>query len=87
MKSFSDDVPASMTIQSPCLNLNEVVGCEYLHYPWDGWERWAIARGLEADLAGLGRAVIREASQHCWEDRLPSLGQTDRDRVGSPSAR
>lgn len=50
-----------------------MVGCEYLHYPWDDWERWAIDQGLNPDLAGLGRAVIREASQHCWTDRLQSL--------------
>jgi hypothetical protein len=60
-------------VLKPRLNLDQVVGCEYLHYPWDDWERWAIDQGLNPDLAGLGRAVIREASQHCWTDRLQSL--------------
>ncbi len=39
-------------------------------YPWDHWERAALAGGLARELATLGRAVMREASQHCWCERL-----------------
>ncbi len=28
---------------------------------------------MPRDLAGLGRAVMREADQHCWSERLQSL--------------
>jgi hypothetical protein len=39
-------------------------------YPWDDWQREALAAGLSPDLAALGRAVMREAYQHNWCDRL-----------------
>jgi len=39
-------------------------------YPWDDWQREALAAGLSPDLAALGRAVMREAYQHDWCDRL-----------------
>ena len=39
-------------------------------YPWDQWERVALAGGLARELATLGRAIMREASQHCWCGRL-----------------
>lgn len=39
-------------------------------YPWDRWERSALAAGLDEDLAVLGRAVFREAFQHQWDDHL-----------------
>lgn len=42
-------------------------------YPWDGWEKHALARGVADELARLGRAVIREAWQHGWGERLKSL--------------
>jgi len=35
-------------------------------FHWDWWEEDAIARGLDRDLATLGRAVIRETDQHRW---------------------
>ena len=41
-------------------------------YPWDFWERRALASGVPADLATLGRAVMREADQHGWCGRLQS---------------
>jgi hypothetical protein len=47
--------------------------CTYGHYPWDYWEKRALLRGVPRDLAGLGRAVMREADQHCWSERLQSL--------------
>ena len=39
-------------------------------YPWDDWERSALASGLAAELANLGRAVMREAYNHAWCERL-----------------
>lgn len=47
--------------------------CTYGSYPWDFWEKRALARGVPRDLAGLGRAVMREADQHMWSERLQSL--------------
>ena len=43
------------------------------HYPWDDWHGWALARGLDAGLAGLGRLLIREAFNHGWQPWLQSL--------------
>ncbi len=39
-------------------------------WPWDHWERFALASGLASGLATLGRAVMREADQHAWCERL-----------------
>jgi hypothetical protein len=39
-------------------------------YPWDDWQREALAAGLSPEVAALGRAVMREAYQHHWCDRL-----------------
>ena len=50
-----------------------VLACSVGHYPWDDWERVALAAGLPEELAGLGRAVMREAYQHGWPPRLQSL--------------
>jgi hypothetical protein len=56
--------------------------CEYGHYPWDDWERHARACGLDADLAGLARLLIREAFQHDWPDWLkPVCGWSDDGRA------
>lgn len=52
---------------------DEVMGSAVGAYPWDGWEQHALAQGVPADLATLGRAVIREAWQHEWSERLRSL--------------
>lgn len=54
----------------PRLRDDEVMGSVYGDYPWDGWQRWAFARGVPLDLATLGRAVIREAWQHGWDEEL-----------------
>jgi len=43
------------------------------HYPWDDWERHALARGLDAELAGQGRLLIREAFNHGWEAWLQNF--------------
>ena len=64
---------AVATVPRPRLDTANVLGCAYGQYPWDDWHRWAQARGLAADLAGLGRLVIREAYNHGWEERLQSL--------------
>src|SRR5437867_5598172 len=42
----------------------------YVRLPWDEWQAWAIAQGLAKDLAQFGRAVIREAYQHDWDEAL-----------------
>lgn len=44
--------------------------CSAGAYPWDDWERSALTCGLAAELANLGRAVMREAYQHVWCGRL-----------------
>ena len=50
-----------------------VLKCSYGHYPWADWERTALAAGVPQDLAGLGRATLREAFQHDWDAPLKSL--------------
>jgi hypothetical protein len=50
-----------------------VLSCAFGHYPWDDWEKDALAAGVPSDLAGLGRLTMREAYQHQWSDRLKSL--------------
>jgi len=58
----------------PPLDLHFDVGaCAFGHYPWDDWERFALARGLDAETAGLGRLLIREAFNHSWESWLQNL--------------
>jgi hypothetical protein len=58
----------------PKLNLAfDMCACTFGHYPWDDWERFALARGLDAQTAGLGRLLIREAYNHGWEGWLQSL--------------
>jgi len=54
-------------------DLNAVGACSFGGYPWDDWERYALARGLDAELAGLGRLLIREAFNHGWESWLQKL--------------
>lgn len=39
-------------------------------YAWDRWQTRAQAAGLDPELAGLGRAVMREAAQHDWDSDL-----------------
>lgn len=47
-----------------------LLACSAGAYPWDEWERSALACGLAAGLASLGRSVMREACQHGWCGRL-----------------
>jgi hypothetical protein len=66
----------------PRLREEDVMGSAYGAYPWDGWEKHALAQGVAADLATLGRAVIREARQHGWNEREKALcGWTDDGRA------
>jgi hypothetical protein len=58
-----------------------VFNCTYGHYPWDDWERAALAAGVPQDLAEVGRLTMREAFQHAWDERLQSLcGWRDQGR-------
>ena len=49
---------------------DRILACVPGSYPWDHWERDALAAGLNQDLATLGRAVMREAYQHDWCEDL-----------------
>jgi hypothetical protein len=51
-------------------------------YPWDVWERRAIAEGVSKELAGLGRSLMREAYQHNWdENKCTNAGWNDRGEL------
>jgi len=80
--SASKTVPTMKKFRRPLDVFNsEVLQCSFGHYPWDDWERDALAAGVPKDLAGLGRLTVREAYQHDWNDRLKSLcGWYDRGR-------
>jgi hypothetical protein len=62
----------TLPVPRPRLDPAKVLDCSYGHYPWDDWHRWAIAQGLDEDLAGLGRLLIREAFNHDWSECLKS---------------
>jgi len=58
----------------PKLNLHfDVCAGTFGNYPWDDWHAHALARGLDAELAGQGRLLIREAFNHDWQPWLQSL--------------
>jgi hypothetical protein len=57
-------------VPAPRLRDDKVMGCVYGSYPWDGWQHWAFAHGVSMELATLGRAVIREAWQRGWDEKL-----------------
>lgn len=60
--------PGNAAAAPPQLNLGfDVLDCTFGNYPWDDWHRYALARGLDAELAGLGRLLVREAFNHGWE--------------------
>lgn len=49
------------------------------NYPWDVWERRAIAEGVSKELAALGRSLMREAYQHNWDEaKCGEAGWNDR---------
>lgn len=64
-----DSIPVLPGLQG----LEYVLQCTYGHYPWDDWQKAALAAGVPEDLAGLGRLTMREAFQHLWDARLQSL--------------
>lgn len=66
-RSAGTDVADQVASVPPALE------CDYGNYPWDRWERKALAAGVPVELATLGRAVMREAYQHDWEARLKAL--------------
>jgi len=39
-------------------------------FEWDEWSEAALKNGMDPELADLGRAVHREASQHNWPQCL-----------------
>jgi hypothetical protein len=45
-------------------------GCEYGDYPWDRWAERARKTGVDDDLAGLGRSLIREFYNHSWSSEI-----------------
>lgn len=74
MQSFLTPLAAVGLREVALTPLDErVLGCSFGHYPWDDWERAAKDAGVPEKLAALGRAVMREAYNHAWEDRLKSL--------------
>ena len=49
---------------------DRLLTCKPGEYPWDDWQREALAAGVPDELANLGRAVMREAYQHSWCEKL-----------------
>jgi hypothetical protein len=82
-RNFMVRIPGKLTRRTaappkPQLDLDVVLDCTYLHYPWDDWERYARACGLDAGLAGQARLLIREAFNHDWPHWLkPVCGWSD----------
>ena len=74
-KPSSSGLTPSAETSPPQLNpaLDAVCACSFGHYPWDDWHRHALARGLDAELAGQGRLLVREAFNHSWDSWLQSL--------------
>ncbi len=49
---------------------DSLLACKPGQYPWDDWQREALAANVPDELANLGRAVMREACQHSWCEEL-----------------
>jgi hypothetical protein len=80
MKSPSS-APVFAPIQTTALDAR-LLTCSAGAYPWDDWERSSLSSGLAADLANLGRAVMREAYNHAWCERLrKECGWSDEGRA------
>jgi|GEM_PF-3285820 len=61
---------------------DRILTCSAGAYPWDDWERSALASGLAPALAALGRSVMREAGNHAWCGRLKKeCGWSDEGRA------
>lgn len=77
------DLTPPAKIQTPAPKLDPawdvVCACSFGHYPWDDWERWALARGLDARVAGQARLLIREAFNHAWAGWLQIICGWDDD--------
>ena len=59
-----------------------VCACSFGHYPWDAWERWALDRELDPQVAGQARLLIREWFQHSWAGELKAAcGWSDDGRA------
>lgn len=71
--AIDDTAPIREAYRQSLAELSAQGFCTYGQYPWDAWDRMALARGVSEDLAALGRAVMREAYQHAWCDRFRSL--------------
>lgn len=65
--------PPAPVVPRPRLDETRVLDCEVFHYPWDDWERWALAQGLDPAVAAQARLLIREAFQHDWPEELRGL--------------
>jgi len=63
----TDLTPSSQTEPRPQMD-ERVLECQYGAYPWDAWERRAVALGLDAKMASYGRSVMREGYQHGWDE-------------------
>lgn len=50
-------------------------------YAWDCWKTQALAAGVAADLADLGRAVMREHYQHGWLSYDNEVSVRSRDEM------
>lgn len=84
MQSRLTPPPENAAAPPPKLNpdLDAGCSCSFGGYPWDDWHRHALARGLDAELAGLGRLLVREAFNHGWESWLQShCGWSDDGQV------
>lgn len=68
----SETSPAVYPVRLTALD-ERVLRCTFGNYPWDDWEKVALAKGVPPELAALGRAVFREAYQHGWDERLKAL--------------
>jgi hypothetical protein len=67
--AMTNPSPESAPVPTTDLD-NRITGCLLGAFPWDDWQREALAAGLSPELATLGQAVMREAYQHHWCDRL-----------------
>jgi len=77
MKTLTSDLTLPPTTSPPSPKLDpswEVVcACSFGQYPWDDWERWALAQGLAPSVAGQARLLIREWFNHSWAGELRAV--------------